>query len=213
MRALSYLISTWFGFPSRIPSIWTPARILHAWLASHVISLQACLQKAGRSWREHHTRSDTDVMALSVITGIVMKWVTHTSERRRSGQIALRFIQGSVFEIYDALKFCAFVYRQWSTGGCQRSKRFIEPIYSDYLAESEHLLRCSRGHTARLSDSNSSVLPQRSNLINMIKLLNSPALKNLAIDEWDLQKSNSFLKVVWLIRVSAGDQMYEMKSY
>lgn len=115
--------------------------------------------------------------------GVVMKWVTDTRESGRSRDMALHFIERGVFEVHVGLKHCDFVYRQASTRPCQRYKRFIDPIYRASTWPSQSIYYVAQEAT-RLVWMNFSVLPQRSNSINMIKLLNSPALKNLALDEW-----------------------------
>lgn len=130
MRVLPYLYLVQISFSYSI-HINTSSYI--TCLTAMSLSVQAGLNHTGRSWGEHHIRSDSDMMALSVIPGQALWW----SESQRQGreeeketrEMAWHFIQGSVFEVHVGVIFRPFVYRQGNTRGCQRSERFIETIY------------------------------------------------------------------------------------
>lgn len=151
-----------------------------------VISLQACPLQAGCSWREHHIKSDTSVMAFPDwrCDRVSNRHKGERKEQRNGLKVHSKFFKkkytpithciktGSWFKcdwsVYIGLKFCAFLYRQGGTWGCRRSERFIEPIYrmSTWQSQSTYY-SAQEGHMACLNDSNFSVLAQRSNSINV----------------------------------------------
>lgn len=108
-------------------------------------------------------------------TGVVMKWMTDTAEWKGQRNGFTLLWRMSVWNTYVGLQSCAFVYRQASTRRCQRYKRFMEPIYRASTWPSQIIYYVAQEAT-RLVWMNFSVLPQRSNSINMIKLLNLPPL-------------------------------------
>lgn len=145
------------------------------------------LHHAGCSWSEHHI-GVIAIPALSVIRRLALWWSDSQTQGREEG--AEKWLDTSFKGLKytvcwsDILCFCL------QTGERRRLseiwKIYRAYLWSVYLAKSKRLLCCSVGHKACLNN-NFSVLPQSSNSINIIKLLNSPALKRLAvtwIDEW-----------------------------
>lgn len=161
---------------------------MNAWLASHVIFPSSLSSFSQGSWRDrtYEVWHWCDDFICRSLAGDVMKWVTERSESARSKEMALHFIERCAFVIHFLVrKPSAFVYRQVSTRRCQGYKWFMESIYRASTWPSQSIYYVAQETTGSVW-MNFIVLPQRSNSINAIKLLNPLALTKLGNRQMDL---------------------------
>lgn len=126
----------------------------------------------GRIFEVWHQRDD---IICHSWTGIVMKWLTDTQESGGGREMASHFIEGCVFENHMLVRRAVLLFTGSRAPDAVRFKRFMEPIYRASTWPSQ-VIYCVAQEATRLVSMSFSVLPQRSNSITMIKLLNSPAL-------------------------------------